>query len=170
MKPRIATEQLAADFEAGLSTARIAAKHGMRPTAVRWRLNRWRPGCVAKRRRRADYERMLEAYRESAESNQKRLERNREILVDAKRGMSFNAIGAKHGVNPNTARRAAIRLGLPKARVCTQQRDAEWLAMHEGGLGVKEVARVVGRPWSTVREGIVRARDGYVFRERMVEH
>lgn len=49
--PRVPTELLAADFKAGLKTSEIAEKHDMGRETVRWRLNRWKPGCVASRPR-----------------------------------------------------------------------------------------------------------------------
>jgi hypothetical protein len=165
-KPRIPIERLAADFEAGLNPDRIAAKHGMRREAVRWRLNRWKPGCVARRRRHLLYQRLVDKCAKSQKKWKQRIERDRRIVADAANGMTFNAIGRKYGLSGSFVAWLAVRRGIPKRRTCTRQRDAEWLAMHEQGLTINEVAARVGKPWSTVREGIARARDGYVFRER----
>jgi transposase len=165
-KPRVPLNRLVADFEAGLNTLQIATKHGMSREAVRWRLNQWKPGCVNRRFRRQQYERLVEKLSASTERMRSRIDRDRRIVDDARSGMTFNAIGRKYGLSGSFVAWLAVRRGVPKRRVCTRQRDAEWLAMHEQGLTVKEVAARVGKPWSTVREGIVRVRDGYVFRER----
>lgn len=166
-KPRVTTERLAADFVAGLSPQRIAAKHGMTDEAVRWRLNQWKPGCVARRRRHLIFQIQLDRTAESRRNWQQRIARNRRVVDFAKRGVPFDAIGRACGITGSMAARIAQKLGLPARRTETRQRDAEWLAMHESGLTVKQVAERVGKPWSTVREGIVRARDGYVFRDRV---
>lgn len=166
MKPRVPIERLTADFEAGLNPTRIAAKHGMSREAVRWRLNRWRPGCVNRRFRRQQYEKLVEKLSASGKRLRRRIERDRRIVEDARRGMTFNAIGRKYGLSGSFVAWLAVRRGVPKRRTCTRQRDAEWLALHEQGLTINQIAARARRPWSTVREGIARARHGYVFRER----
>jgi hypothetical protein len=168
-KPRIPIERLSADFEAGMDPSQIARKHGMSREAVRWRLNQWKPGCVARRRRHLLFQRQVDRTAEARREWERRISRNRKVVDFAKRGVPFDAIGRACGITGSMAARVAKKLGLPARRAETRQRDAEWLAMHEKGLTLKEVAERVGKPCSTVREGIVRARDGYVFRERMFD-
>lgn len=167
-KPRVPIEVLAADFEAGLSPTRIAHKHGMSRECVRSRLNNWNPGCVARRQRHQQYEYLLSKFSESNRKRKEREERNRRIFEEALAGNSFREIARRHGMSGAGVARLAVRMGIPQRRTCSRQRDAEWLAMYEKGMSIKQIAQRVGRPWSTVREGVARARDGYVFRERMI--
>lgn len=167
--PRVPIETLAADFEAGMNPSQIARKHGMSRECVRWRLNRWKPGCVARRQRHQQYDAMLRKYAASNEKRTKRIERNRQIAAEAVAGRSFREISRDYGVSDCFVAWLAYRAGVPKRRTCTRQRDAEWLALHEQGLTIKEVAAQVGRSWATVREGIARSRHGYVFRQREFE-
>lgn len=164
--PRVTIETLAKDFEAGMRPNQIAAKHGMSPTCVRTRLNGWKPGCIGRRHRHQQYDALLMKYAASNEKRMKRIERNQAIAAEAVAGRPFREISREFGVCDSFVAWIAYRAGVQKRRTCTRERDTEWLAMHKRGLTVKQIAERVGRPWATVREGVARARDGYVFRQR----
>lgn len=156
-KSPVPTESIIPDFEAGMKIRDIASKHGMTALTVRYRLNQWKPGCVARRMRHQRYQAMVDQFAASRRRLDERAEQQRRIVDDVKSGMSCRDVGRKYGVSDSYVAWLAQRAGAP-VRQAGRQRDAAWLAMRERGVPVRDIAAKAGKPTSTVRDGIRRAR------------